>query len=43
LASPTPSDAPIADTGGTLASYWPFAIMILGLALIGVVVWLRRV
>jgi hypothetical protein len=43
LASPTPSDAPIADTGQTLASYWPFALMILGLALIGVFVWLRRV
>lgn len=42
-ASPTPSSAPIADTGGTLASYWPFALMILGLALIGVFVWLRRV
>jgi len=43
LASPTPSAAPIADTGRGVASYWPFGLMILGLALVGVFVWLRRV
>jgi hypothetical protein len=41
--SPTPPATPMADTGGTLASYWPFGLMILGLALVGLFVWLRRV
>lgn len=42
LSSPTPSTVPVADTGQTLASYWLFALMILGLALVGMFVWLRR-
>jgi hypothetical protein len=40
--SPTPSAAPIADVGQSLAGYWPFGLMILGLAVVGVFVWLRR-
>jgi hypothetical protein len=42
LASPMPSTVPVADTGPTLASYWPFGLMMLGLALAGAFVWLRR-
>lgn len=42
LPSPTPSAPPIADSGQILADYWPFGLMILGLALVGVLVWLRR-
>jgi hypothetical protein len=42
-ASPTPPATPTADTSQTLTSYWPFALMVLSLALVGVFVWLRRV
>jgi hypothetical protein len=42
LPSPTPTATPIVGTGQTLISYWPFALMILGLALVGVFVWFRR-
>jgi hypothetical protein len=38
--SPTPSPTP--DAGQTLASYWPFGLAVLGLALIAVVVRLQR-
>jgi hypothetical protein len=44
--SPSPiathSPAPDTEASPSLASYWPFALTILGLAAIGVVVWLRR-
>ena len=41
-ASPTPPAKPLVDTSETLTSYWPFGFMVLGLALVGVFVWLRR-
>jgi len=43
-AAPPPGPAPssAANSGQNLAGYWPFGLTILGLLLIGVVVWLRR-
>ena len=41
LATVSPAVAPDAGTP-PLASYWPFGLMVLGLAAIGAVVWLRR-
>ncbi len=38
--SPLPPQAP--GTEAKLTSYWPFGLMVLGLALVGAVVWLRR-
>jgi hypothetical protein len=40
--APSPSPLPASDAGQTLISYWPFGLAILGLALIGIVVRLRR-
>lgn len=40
LVSPTPASAP--GTGPSLASYWPFGLMVLGLAIAGWIVWQRR-
>ena len=38
----SPSPAPAAGTGQSLASYWPFGLMVVGLLLAGVLVWRRR-
>jgi len=41
-APPTPTQTPAPGTTQTLASYWPFGLMVLGLVLIGLFVRLRR-
>jgi len=38
---PEPAQTPAPDAGQTLLSYWPFGLMVLGLALIGLLVRLR--
>jgi len=40
--TPGPTPSPAANSDQNLAGYWPFGLTILGLLLIGVVVWLRR-
>lgn len=42
--SPFAAPSPAPDTGASpgLSGYWPFALTVLGLAAIGIVVWLRR-
>ncbi len=40
--APSPTPTPPAAAAPNLASYWPFGLMVLGLILVGVVVWLRR-
>jgi hypothetical protein len=42
VSAPSPTPSPAADAGQTLASYWPFGLAVLGLALIAAVVRLRR-
>jgi hypothetical protein len=37
----TPSPSPTTHTSQNLLSYWPFGIVVLGLALIGALAWLR--
>jgi hypothetical protein len=37
-----PASSPVSVTGTSLSSYWPFGLMLLGLAVVGTVVWLRR-
>ena len=37
-----PSPTPAAGAGQSLASYWPFGLMVVGLLLAGVLVWRRR-
>jgi hypothetical protein len=39
---PSPTPTPIAEPEPSLADYWPFGVMIMGLAAVAVVVWLRR-
>jgi hypothetical protein len=39
---PAPGPTPTADSGQDLSSYLPFGLALVGLALIGAVVWLRR-
>lgn len=39
---PSPSPSPAPQTGQSPASYWPFGLAVLGLGLIGAIVWLRR-
>ncbi len=39
---PTATPAPTPTSGQGLAGYWPFGLMILGLAAAGAIVWLRR-
>jgi len=39
---PTPTQTPVPSSTQTLASYWPFGLMVLGLVLIGLFVRLRR-
>jgi hypothetical protein len=41
-APPSPTPAAPAATNQNLLSYWPFGLMVLGLALAGALVWLRR-
>jgi hypothetical protein len=41
-APPTPTQTPTPSDTQTLASYWPFGLMVLGLVLIGLFVRLRR-
>lgn len=38
----TPTTVPVAGTGQTLSSYWPFGLMVLALASFGVLIWTRR-
>jgi hypothetical protein len=38
----TPTSLPVPEPGTNLSSYWPFGLMVLGLAVVGAVVWLRR-
>jgi hypothetical protein len=42
--APPPSPVPTAaaDAGPALTGYWPFGLMVVGLALVGVLVWRRR-
>lgn len=39
---PAASPSPAPDSGQNLPGYWPFGLMVLGLAAIGTIVWLRR-
>jgi len=39
---PAASPSPTPDSGQNLPGYWPFGLMVLGLAAIGAIVWLRR-
>jgi hypothetical protein len=41
-ASTFPTPTPVAGTGQTPSTYWPFGLMVLALAAVGVFVWLRR-
>jgi hypothetical protein len=41
-APPTATPSPIPRTSQNLRNYWPFGLMILGLAAAGVIVWFRR-
>ncbi len=40
--APTVTPAPTAHPGPNLSSYWPFGLMVLGLALVGALIRLRR-
>jgi hypothetical protein len=40
--SPSPTPAIAAEPEPTLADYWPFGIMVLGLGAVAILVWLRR-
>jgi hypothetical protein len=39
---PVPTQTPAPDAAQTLAGYWPFGLMVLGLGLLGVLVRLRK-
>jgi hypothetical protein len=41
-APPTPGPSPFPGTSQSMVSYWPFGLTLLGLALVGALVWLRR-
>ncbi|HSR33310.1 MAG TPA: hypothetical protein VLY63_22320 [Anaerolineae bacterium] len=41
-AVPAPSPPPVTNAGQALARYWAFGLAVIGLALIGLLVWLRR-
>lgn len=37
-----PTDSPGRDSGSGVADYWPFGLMVVGLAIVGLVIWRRQ-